>query len=222
MTSDSTFPSRLTEIDELTRSDHYYLTDSDKCYFIGEYTARQRGPYSAGNNLIMNFKKKMDRQGRAEWRYKGIAIQQAAEAFENLLDAKFLNTTTFVPIPPSRAKSDPLYDDRMTQMLKAIRPDRPLDVRELIIQSQTTDAAHDRQDRLRPEELEALYRVDRRLRSPAPSRLAICDDVLTTGCHFRAAQAVLQKTFPGVRTIGLFIVRRVPEAFEFPDLDDDE
>jgi hypothetical protein len=105
----------------------------------------------------------------------------------------------------------------MTQMLRAIRPERPLDVRELIIQSQTTDAAHDRQDRLRPEELEALYRVDDSLKLPRPGTLAICDDVLTTGCHFWAAQAVLQKTFPGVRTIGLFIVRRVPEAMDFSD-----
>ncbi|MGE0278634.1 MAG: hypothetical protein AB7R40_24820 [Nitrospiraceae bacterium] len=221
MISDSTFPSRLTRIDDLTRPDHSFLTPLDRCYFIGEYTARQRGPYSAGNNLIMNFKKGLERKGRAEWRYKAIAIQQAAQAFRTALNAEFLNTATFVPIPPSRAKGDSLYDDRMIQMLNAIRPEQPIDMRELIVQTQTTDAAHGRSTRLRPEEIEALYRIDDNAKTPAPRVIAICDDVLTTGCHFRAAQTVLQRTFPGIRTIGLFIVRRVPEAVDFSPFDEE-
>ena len=40
-----------------------------------------------------------------------------------------LNKLTFVPVPPSKAKEDPLYDDRLTQMLNLIRPDPKLDVR---------------------------------------------------------------------------------------------
>ena len=40
MTSGSTFPNRLTEVDDLTRPDRSYLTEDDHCYFIGEYTAR--------------------------------------------------------------------------------------------------------------------------------------------------------------------------------------
>jgi len=37
MTSGSTFPQRLTKIDDLTRPNHYYLTAGDHCYFLGEY-----------------------------------------------------------------------------------------------------------------------------------------------------------------------------------------
>ena len=37
MPSDVAFPGRFTEIDELTRPDHSWLTDDDRCYFLGEY-----------------------------------------------------------------------------------------------------------------------------------------------------------------------------------------
>ena len=36
MNSGSTFPQRLTKIDDLTRPDHTYLTQADRCYFLGE------------------------------------------------------------------------------------------------------------------------------------------------------------------------------------------
>jgi hypothetical protein len=59
MTSASSFPLRLTKIDDLTRSDHSYLTAADDCYFLGEYTARKGFAFSATNRLILNFKKTM-------------------------------------------------------------------------------------------------------------------------------------------------------------------
>jgi hypothetical protein len=63
-TSRGTLPQRLTKIDDLTRPDHSYLTANDDCYFIGEYTARRGFAFSSTNNLILNFKKPMDRRNR--------------------------------------------------------------------------------------------------------------------------------------------------------------
>ena len=60
MTSASTFPQRLTKIDDLARPDHFYLTADDECYFLGEYTARKGFAFSPTNQLILNFKKSMD------------------------------------------------------------------------------------------------------------------------------------------------------------------
>ena len=134
MSSGSTFPQRLTEIDDLTRPDHSYLELSDRCYFLGEYTARKGFSFSATNHLIHNFKKPMDRRGRPEWPYKEQAIQNAATALRAAFLPEGLSVLTLVPIPPSKAKTDPLYDDRMVQMLRAIRPVPPLDIRELVIQ----------------------------------------------------------------------------------------
>lgn len=222
MTSDSTFPQRLTKIDDLTRPDHWYLTAADACYFIGEYTARQGYAYSATNNLVLNFKKGMDRRGRLEWRYKARAIQNAALAFRTALNADALDRLTFVPIPPSKAKDDPLHDDRLTQMLRAVRPNPGLDVRELIIQTQSTDAVHDSDNRPSPDQIAALYRIDEAVAAPLPTTIAIVDDVLTTGSHFRAAQMVLAARFPGVPMVGLFIARRVPDTSDFEEIVDIE
>ena len=135
--SDDTFPRRLTKIDALARPDHGHLTEEDPCYFIGEYTARRGYAYSASNNLLLNFKKGMDRRGRPEWRYKAKAIGEAASAFRAALANGDLDQLTFVPIPRSKAKGDPLYDDRLVQMLRAIRPAPPLDIRELVVQTES-------------------------------------------------------------------------------------
>lgn len=50
--------------------------------------------------------------------------------------------------------------------------------------------------------------------NPTPSHIAICDDVLTTGAHFKAAQDILSEAFPGIQIVGCFIARRVPEAVD--------
>ncbi len=219
MISNSTFPQRFTEVDDLTRQDHYYLTGDDACYFIGEYTARKSYAYSATNQLILNFKKPMDRQGRPEWRYKGHAIRQAADAFRAALGSDALDRLTFVPVPPSKAKDDSLYDDRLTRMLRAIRPEPPLDVRELIVQTVSTEAVHASDARPKPDQIEELYEIDDALTAPAPSFIAIVDDVLTTGAHFRAAKSILSIRFPEVLVVGLFIARRAPDTSDITEIE---
>ena len=111
------FPSRLTKIDELSRPDHSWLTEADACYFLGEYTARKGFAHSPTNGLINNIKKTMNKAGRPEWRYKGVAISQAAAALRGAIGDDSLQRMTLVPIPPSKTKTDPLYDDRILRML---------------------------------------------------------------------------------------------------------
>jgi hypothetical protein len=219
MISGSTLPQRLTKIDDLSRPDHTYLTGADDCYFIGEYTARRGYAFSSTNNLVLNFKKSVQTRNTAQWPHKERAIGQSAAAFRAALNDEWLNVATLVPIPPSKARADPLYDDRMVRMLRAIRAQPPLDVRELIVQTVSTGAVHDQETRPRPAEIETLYRIDETLRDPPPRVFGLFDDVLTTGAHYRAAAAVLQRAFPGVRIIGLFIARRVPEAVDIEDFD---
>lgn len=214
MTSGATFPQRLTKVDELIRPDHSYLTADDTCYFLGEYSARKGYAFSPTNQLVLNFKKPVDRRGRPEWVHKERAIATAATAFRVALNAAFLDVATLTPMPPSKARTDPLYDDRVLRMLHAIRPVPALDIRELLIQPVSTDAAHAVTVRPRPEDLVGRYQVDGALVAPAPRVIALVDDVLTTGAHFKAGQAVLQRAFPAARIVGLFIARRVPEAID--------
>ena len=116
----------------------------------------------------------------------------------------------FVPMPPSKARDDPLHDDRVARILRSIWPDGAADVREIIIQTESTDAAHDSPARPTPQQIEARYRIDEALMNPHPAAIAIVDDVLTTGAHFRAARSVLATRFPAVQIVGLFIAHRVP------------
>lgn len=214
--SNSPFPHNLTEIDALTRPDHSYLTESDRCYFLGEYTARKGYAYSDTNNLILNLKKHMDRRGTSEWRWKGRAIVAATRALQNAIPDTWIARATFVPVPPSKARDHPLYDDRMTQVLSRLNP--AVDARDFILQAESTEAAHDRTDRLSPSEIRALYSLDPALRQPPPTSIILCDDVLTAGAHFRAAQALLNDNFPGVSVAGIFIARRIPEATDFDQI----
>lgn len=217
MTSGTPFPHNLTAIDQLTRPDHSYLTDQDHCFFLGEYTARKGYAYSETNSLILNLKKPMDRRGRPEWVHKRRAILTAAKALRNAIHDDWLRTATFVPIPPSKAKADPMHDDRITAMIARIDTANPVDCRELIVQSASTAAAHESDDRPGPGDIEALYTIDEALAAPPPTKIMIVDDVLTTGSHFKAAQAVLAARFPGIPIVGCFVARRVPEAIDIEE-----
>ena len=122
---------------------------------------------------------------------------------------------TFVPIPPSKAKTDPLYDNRLLRMLQIMGAAQGCDIRELVLQEKTGDASHSSSSRPPPDQLANGYHIDKNLIAPKPSAIAVFDDVLTTGSHFKAVQLVLQKEFPGVPIVGFFIARRVPKSVDF-------
>ena len=173
--------------------------------------APRRPSFSPTNSLILNFKKPPDRRGKPEWQHKERAIQRAATAFRGALGAAPLRMT-FVPVPPSKARDDRLYDDRVTRMLRAIWSGQTPDIRESPIQSTNTTAAHESLARPTPQQIAAGYQIDEALTLPEPAFIAIVDDVLTTGAHFRAASAVLAARFPTAQIVGLFVARRVPDA----------
>jgi hypothetical protein len=127
---------------------------------------------------------------------------------------------TLVPVPPSKVRTDPAYDDRMMDMLRALRapPGMMPDVRELVIQTQPMPAAHDSANRPPPAEWEKVYAIDEALTQRVPTWIGVIDDLLVTGCRFRAISNVVKQRFPEARITGLFIARRVPEAVDWSEL----
>ncbi len=224
MTVEDSFPQRLTAIDDLTRGGHWYLRRTDVCRYLGAYTAGKGAAYSATNSLILDFKTPASRtrpsargsaaaQGRNPPQ-KETAIATAAAALRRALQASLLDRAVFVPVPPSKSKDDDGYDDRLVRMLRAVRPERPLDVRELIVQSRSVEPTHRRSARLRASDIEAMYGIDEALEAPGAGLVVVVDDLLTSGAHFRAAQRVLSRRFPDIDVVGLFLARRVPEPVE--------
>jgi predicted amidophosphoribosyltransferase len=186
------------------------LSEEDECYYLREWT--KGGGYQASetNQLIANLKKSNDQRGRPGYHYKGIAIGQSAREFRRAISEEFLRQATLVPVPPSAAQGDPAYDDRMTQVLNQLVLGLDGDVRELIIQRETMMPAHLSGD-LRPRVVEIYenYEIDETLANPEPRTIALFDDVLVAGAHFKAAQRLLRERFSGVPVIGVFIARRI-------------
>jgi predicted amidophosphoribosyltransferase len=167
------------------------------------------------NKLIINLKKPMDRRGRPEWPYKIQAIQEAGRALRAAIDAlnpRWLSLATLVPVPPSKVRTDPMYDDRMLEVLQALAQGIQVDIREIVLQRENMDAAHGGDVRPCVENLVAACYIDANLVLPPPRVFGIIDDVLTTGSHFKAVQKVLRARFPGVETYGIFIARRIPDT----------
>lgn len=212
---------RLTQIDASVRSDHYYLTEDDICLFFGEYTARRGFSHSDTNQLISNLKKSVSLQGQAQYRYKIRAINTIAKNLSIITNPQDF---TFVPIPSSKTKNDPLYDDRLIKILAKYKTlNQNVDFREVVLQTQTTRASHECADgeRLSSEELEEIYAIDENTVPGIRPTLIIFDDMITTGNHFKAMQTTLLRRFPNATIIGLFISRRVSEAENPFDVFDD-
>lgn len=221
----TSFPSRLTRIDELTRGDHNHLRPEDECLFFGEYSARKGWAHSATNQLILNFKIPMQHRGTSRWPHKQRAIQTVSKLFSTAIGTRF-SELTLVPVPPSKLRTDPGYDDRMMDMLRGLKAPSggTVDLREMVVQTEPMSAAHESASRPPPEEWEKVYAIDERLSGPDPAWIAIMDDLLVTGCRFRAMSNIMKRRFPSARITGLFIARRIPEAIDlsafFGELDD--
>jgi len=141
------------------------------------------------------------------------AIAEAGAALSQGINQASLGSICFTPIPPSKLPGDAEYDDRITQVAQSIH--RNADVRELIYLGQARDAAHENDTRRDIEALRAKLRF-RMIGEVIPPVIFLVDDMLTTGCGFKACQGILRENVPTSRVIGLFISRRVIDR-TFPE-----
>jgi len=208
---------RLIEIDAALRREHSYLSEDDRCYCLGEY--HPRGGFAAGpvNSMISNFKKPVTRRGLVEYRHKENDIVRAGALVRSVFNAQGLAACTFVPMPPSKARNDPLYDDRLLRVLRTGEPQ--LDVRELLLMTGSTRAHHEYAEgerRPTPQELYEMMAIDVAQLTPAlRPTVFLFDDVLTNGTHFKAGKRRILEVAPQVEVVGLFIGRRKPQVIEF-------
>jgi predicted amidophosphoribosyltransferase len=198
---------KLQKIDELYLGNHQYLTEDDECFYFLNYVPIWVKKNSV-NSLIMNFKKTMDKKDKAEWKYKGSAIEKIAKMFiESLPEIKKPNIL-FVPIPPSKMKKDPMYDDRMIQVLnKFCAEKKNAEMREIISIKKNMTPTH--VSKLSPEEILEYLEVDEELCEDQKEKIIIVDDVITDGAHFKACQTLLQPLFPNSSISGLFIAQTI-------------
>ncbi len=219
-------PDRWSVVGDLERPDHFYLPLGATCVFWGEYTPYKHTDgkgwnFSATNQLISNFKKKMDRRGQPDWPHKARAVATVGQALAKMFNWSdpTLANAAFIPIPPSRARTDSMYDPRICQMLSVMQlaSRRQLDIRDCLSFDGTNGASHETDERPSPEQLyEALIFDPVQGRTDVqPGMIFLVDDMLTTGAHFVAASRKLAEAFPGVEIVGVFVARRrVPNPFD--------
>jgi predicted amidophosphoribosyltransferase len=203
----------LTEIDARSLSRYRHLEAGDRCFYLRDYTPRRGFLHGETNALIWDLKRSPVWRGTALWRWKQRALARLARELARGLPAAWLARATLVPIPPSRVRGDPLYDDRMLAALALLaRETAPVgaDVRQLVVQTASTRSSSRGERRLSPREIAAVYRVDEAAASPRPRAIGLCDDVLSTGAHFRAAKDLLVRRFPGTEVRGFFFARCMP------------
>ena len=202
-------PNRLQKIDSLSRWNYHHLDEDDTVYYLGDYIPREGYSASATNQFIKNFKKPLSKRGRPEWPWKSRAIDLFAKAIVALIGEEAIRERiTFVPTPPSRARDDPDYDDRLWQTLQIVSQLVPgADCRDCITQARSIPAFHKNEGpRMPPSELSSLYAME----SCGPEHrkhVIILDDVITTGSHFKAMQLVIRRHWPEAQIYGLFAAR---------------
>lgn len=213
-------PLQIIKLDEIEISQHLDLDSSDNCYYWRKYTTKKDFSYGDTNQLIKNFRIPVTATHRLS--HKKNAIEKIANEFVEIVTKDSIyQDYTFIPIPTSKGRNNPEYDDRLLKVLNRISELKKIkmDIRELIIQPTATQQAHTRpsKNRLSIKELCEIFIIQNNLLNPPPKKIIIFDDVLTKGSHFKAMQKTLRINYPTVPILGLFIARST-----YPNPSDEE
>uniref|UniRef100_A0A7C3PIQ3 ComF family protein n=1 Tax=Oscillatoriales cyanobacterium SpSt-418 TaxID=2282169 RepID=A0A7C3PIQ3_9CYAN len=185
-------------------------------FYARTYTAGQGYQYSETNQLILNFKIRYDDIKRNPQRrqYKQRAIQQFAKEVTALLRDQLDPSLSLilVPIPPSKERSHPEYDDRVEQVVKAVAANiHTVSWLPLLQVTTSMESYHSRSAGRNPEDIYAVLQLDEASAKYCQpnSIIALVDDVLTSGAHFTAARRRIQERFPDTTVIGIFWAKAV-------------
>lgn len=199
----------LVAIDEINRGDHYYLDQDDICYYFKTYTSGQSYNFSDTNSLITNLKMDVNIKDSnpQRWNYKCGAINECATYLNYAIDN--FPEFTFVPVPPSKTKANPLYDNRLLKILqKAFKGNA--DISELITMNEDMESSHSLPPGMRPTpiSLRRNMTLNAELFENSKDNIIVFDDVLTTGAHFKACKNLILNANPDKTIIGVFLARR--------------
>jgi hypothetical protein len=207
-------PQKLRRIDDSTVGEHFWLAGSDPCYYIWEYAARKGYDFSPANQLVFNLKTKPSAIAKAPARnrHKLEAIAHAGTALRTLITREFVEArATFVPIPCSKAATDPDYDDRLSRVLARAFQGWDADVHDMLRLTESSPADHESTDRLSFDELLELTELTEDSGSVPRPVIVILDDVLNSGKHFKVGQSLIKARYPDAEIRGVFLARCVRE-----------
>lgn len=200
---------------ELDKTVKINLPEETKCYYAREYIPKKGYRASETNDLISNFKRKSDKEGKiseSELPHRKRAINNFAHDLTKLLLTNGLIYVTNIPC--SKRRDSPKYDDRFDILFELLK-EKHTNIRyvEPIVQIRDQKASHHGGDRFKPDENWEWKGFDNFL----PEELLIIDDVITSGSHFRKYVDLLKKKVPTIQVYGAFwAVSRSEEENNYP------
>lgn len=187
-----------------------YLEPNDLCFYIMEYYSHKGYQHGKENSLIFNFKKGVQDNGQI---YKTQAINTISQLLSSLFKGNMLLTKDnyiFIPIPPSKIKSDRNYDDRLVKVLQNITDEVNICYCDILDRLTTITSLHNSNQNRHPSMHDFVFNCDNTDLFKNKT-LILLDDVITSGSTFNAAKNILLKNIPNIKIIGLFIARSVSQ-----------
>lgn len=171
------------------------------------YTVGEGYQFSETNQQISNLKIKPSETQRLRW--KQIAINKFATELTALLRTNIPENRSMalIPIPPSKTANHLEYDDRLSQVARAVAANlstvRCWPVLECVVDRESLHTGNTRRT------IDEVYRSIGINEGVFASRnedeiLCLLDDVLTSGASFSAARSKLLERLPGKKISGLF------------------
>lgn len=189
------------KIDPITLSLIGNLQPADECFYAKDYVAGSGFQGGEVNSDILNFKKPPNAPGQ---NYRVQAINKFALEASRLINCDSGRSYFVTAIPSSKAKSDPLYDNRFEDFFTQLKKFCPcIDVVWPVDAINTVTPSHQSSGVRNPNTIKQNYRYVG-FSGSQPDRIIVFDDLLTSGAHFRAYKDfILQSGFTG-NVIGIF------------------
>jgi len=202
-------------IDRSIESTPSNLNTEDICFYFRDYIDGGYGE-SRSNQLVLNLKitPYIKTENPWRWPYKVMAIEQCVldyrQFFDRFLPANSSIPVRLVPMPPSKAKASPEYDNRMALIAERLAQIYPTTaVCDIFDVKWNMTPAHQGGSRIVSEIKDALIIEDAPLTEF--SVVFLLDDMITSGAHYIACKELLQERYPRIVVAGLFWSRKKHE-----------
>ena len=212
---------RWKKTDESDRLDHCRNHQELYLLYGRIYTPRRGHKYSTSNRLVLNLKKRPSSSNEGELYWKREAIKQFAADVIALLRPNLPpnKPRALIPMPPSKTRQHPDYDDRMEQVAQRVAQHFPnLRYWPLLKGIRDVQGSHTGTTSRDPEDVFNTIGIEETEVGNYLNEdiVYIIDDVLTSGSHFTAARKHILNYFPNIQIHGLFWAKTQSiEDFDF-------
>jgi hypothetical protein len=186
------------KINILSENYPHYLKGEENCWYARDYISGG-GIEGEANQLILNFKKSVDKRGSNQWHYRDQAVSQFARELAPLFGD---NPFHIMAIPGSKPWAHPENNQRFQDVFKDLKRLRANLTIHWPIDCQNAVTGSSQGGTRSPVQIKSNY-VWRGFISEI-NQILIVDDVITSGAHFRACADFLRENGFQGEVLGFF------------------